>query len=407
MRLPQHTWLIGFFLLLAMPRHSSAQLIYTDEAPICRPGELDSLLRSAQLLIDSLAAANDWIPAQNYIKEIGRQKYLLPDGTFYVYEWRDSRWINLYYGNSIGYNHGSQKFTYGGDLYSFGGYGYWRLHGDLIRFIWNRHEWELVPYDEYQLQGNGPVFVKDSLLFVIQPTRFQDGLPSSIKELDSYSINLNTRQVRPFAHPELFPRKPYSYIETANYVYLIQQPAYILNKAGLSFYSNPLNTIIDLAKIREHHQMIHVTGDQIRILSRDLQLIKMYDLEAMLPKFSKIRQGLSRSQILLIAGIAGLLLFGVFAYRTSRRNRKAVSDETVFEHPLVNSLLTWVGQSISSDQLDELFSLQDIRSAETLRYKRAQLINSVNMEYRLKTGQKLVIRVQDPEDKRKYFYRIG
>lgn len=384
---------------------SGAQITYLDKAPYCDESELKLLFEKSMNVKSSLINnEGDPLPLGLTLIEIGNRKYLLPDGSFHVYEWQDSTWTNLYLKKNTAYNFNSQKFDYKGDLYSFGGYGYWRLHGDLIRFDWEKNEWEIVPYQNYPEGGNGPVFVRDSFLYVIEPIRFNDGLMQHAQKLPSYAIDLNNGKTKKYDHPELFygTQEVYiSSIETENYLYLGHQPAYIFDKTTLQFYSSDLNPFI------ETQSLTYITGDRVRFYSGDLNLVADYDLAKIIMDFKKMEKDpWSFSNILILTAITGVLSIGLLVYLRRKRWRKNGND-LVFDQPLIHALLEWQGQSITSDKLDELLNIHDIRSAETLRFKRSQLINQVNMEYRSKAGRKLIYRIQDPEDKRKFIYRIN
>ncbi len=385
--------------------NSGAQITYLDKAPYCDENELKLLFEKSLIVKRSLIKnAGDPLPLVLTILEIGNKIYLLPDGSFRVYEWRDSTWVNLYRKNNTAYNFASQKFAYKGDLYSFGGYGYWRQHGDLIRFDWEKSEWEIVPYEHYPDGGNGPVFVRDSFLYVIEPTRFNDGLMEQAQKLPSYAVDLHSGKTKKYNHPELFydARGVNISIGTENYLYLGHQPTYIFDKTTLQFYSSDLNPFI------ETQSLTYITGDRVRFYSGDLNLVADYDLAKIILDFKKMKKDpWSFNNILIATAISSVVPIGLLIYFRRNRRRKNGLKDLVFDQPLIHILLEWQGQSITSDKLDELLNIHDIRSAETLRFKRSQLINQVNLEYRSKAGQKLVSRIQDPEDKRKFIYRIN
>src|SRR5689334_9103441 len=55
-----------------------------------------------------------------------------------------------------GYNHGSFPFVYHDSIYSLGGYGIWRINGQLRVYIPQAHSWDIVP-----LNKEIPVLMQD------------------------------------------------------------------------------------------------------------------------------------------------------------------------------------------------------------------------------------------------------
>jgi len=69
----------------------------------------------------------------------GRIYKLLPvNDSTYLYE-RIDKTINY------NYNIGSYNFNYKGELYNYGGYGFWKNNGNLLKFNWKDKEWDIIP----------------------------------------------------------------------------------------------------------------------------------------------------------------------------------------------------------------------------------------------------------------------
>jgi hypothetical protein len=80
------------------------------------------------------------------IVEINETKYLIPNGMFDVYRWTNGQWDNMYKGPFQGFNFGAKIFVHKDEIYAFGGYGYWRNHGLIVRFLRDRGEWDVLPF---------------------------------------------------------------------------------------------------------------------------------------------------------------------------------------------------------------------------------------------------------------------
>jgi len=109
--------------------------------------------------------------AQEIIKE-GNHLLLMIQQTGFVFELTDyhdsvavfkrlDRTIN------INYNIGSLNFLYQNQLYSYGGYGFWRANGHLRMFNYNDKEWDIFPLnDEIVSYGMHWLSKKEGKLFV-------------------------------------------------------------------------------------------------------------------------------------------------------------------------------------------------------------------------------------------------
>ena len=59
----------------------------------------------------------------------------------------------------IFYNIGSYQFSDGEDLYSYGGYGFWKTNGLLRKFNFKQGEWDVVPLNEEVIAQINPGFI--------------------------------------------------------------------------------------------------------------------------------------------------------------------------------------------------------------------------------------------------------
>jgi len=64
------------------------------------------------------------------------------------------------------------------------------------------------------------------------------------------------------------------------------------------------------------------------------------------------------------------------------------------------------GQLITQEELDRILGLEGVSQNETLRYRRAKIINEINEHYKVIRGELMIKRKKDPADKRRFLYRI-
>jgi hypothetical protein len=76
----------------------------------------------------------------------GDSLFLNPDGTHYLYSYnaRRNTFIRHDHSNFHGHNFKRILFQFKGEIYAFGGYGFWTSHAKLIKFDKISKEWELV-----------------------------------------------------------------------------------------------------------------------------------------------------------------------------------------------------------------------------------------------------------------------
>ena len=92
--------------------------------------------------------------------KVGGQQLIRTDSNLYVFVQntsrlykavsRDSQFISFQRIDStlaLFYNIGAYQFSDGEDLYSYGGYGFWKTHGVLRKFNFKHGEWDVVPLD--------------------------------------------------------------------------------------------------------------------------------------------------------------------------------------------------------------------------------------------------------------------
>lgn len=100
----------------------------------------------------------------------GRQELIRTDSNLYIFVGstgrvykaikRDSQYIHFQRIDStlaLFYNIGSYQFSDGEDLYSFGGYGFWKNNGLLRKFNFRQGEWDVVPLDQEIIPQFNPV----------------------------------------------------------------------------------------------------------------------------------------------------------------------------------------------------------------------------------------------------------
>lgn len=405
------TWgrITVFILILLISDDVRAQIYYTESGKITDTAELFQMFRKAFEIRDSHKEKLTY--TQLYILEANGNKYLTVDGLFNVYEWKEGRWNNMYFKSSSGYNNISRKFVWNNEIYSFGGYGYWKSHGDLIKYLWDKNEWEMVAYGDQVPVGNGFTYFHDSTLNVINPVSYTDAYIEQKKKSGSFTIDMKTLKTKDLDidFPVDFLNKRFIWIETPDHAILAEKPMYLINKKNAEVLIMGLDQFNCLRKYFGQNFVIYTKNDSLFVFDQSMKQMCSYDIPHEIKDYKTLSSSGSNTSFLLGFGLLAIVLSFVSFYYVQRKKEFTDTDhvEVIFEEPKIRELQKISGSTISAEELDQILGIQDITHGETQRFKRSQMINTFNQETLHKTGKELITRVQDPEDKRRFLYKIN
>ena len=395
---------------LLIPAASVGQTFYYDPPPRRETAEVRLMLEASNRLRDSITR-NGVNQGRLSIVDIGADSYLLPDGYFDVYRWTSGRWENLYRGFEHGYNFRSSKFAFDGQLYSQGGYGYWRQHGNLISFDFVTGLWEIIPLHGTEPPGQGVNLILDSFLYILQPSIEFDGAPWLNRQPGKTPrIHLTRREVEHIHFPinKLEDNSANTLVELDNYYLILDKPVYLVVKqSGKSYWLDQSHFKSLFTAKFSANTSYYSTGNSVVVFDRDLNTISGTDLDQQPLVWKAIRNDTWLPVYnWLLLGLSLLLIFGVWLFRNTRAKARR-KMETGYYHPLIQALLARSGQTLTVEEIDELLQLREIIGLENLRYRRSAAINEINLEMKSRTGKQLIVRAPDPEDKRRFLYRIS
>jgi hypothetical protein len=324
-----------------------------------------------------------------------------------VYEWRDHEWVNLYQGFHAGYNYGSRKFITDGKIFSFGGYGFWHTHGQVIEFDWKVNDWKLLPYTKDLPIGFAFLQAENNHLCVISN---QGNYTISIPDnhvLDNYPA----LHAPPFM--EMNMHADAHAFETDSFLLILRgAPNALIDKKNNNVYIEDAKDN-KLMRSMDKNTFVQIRDHDFRIFNPDSGEADTLTREAILDYFkgSEVKPTntatISRDWLILFGGAIGFTVLSLLYFFKKRRtkNHKGTPDKTE-DIPCWSALLQLQGQTISSDQLDEILGIQHIVPNETLRHKRAQCIKQINLASITSFGAPLINRIQDPQDGRRFLYEI-
>lgn len=381
-----------------------AQVYYYDEAPYADSAEARSFYLAALRTRDSFYQSGFRTEIFE-IFEMDSARYMTIDGRLNLFAWQTDGWSNISQSKYHGYNHHSRKYKFNNTLYSYGGYGFWRQHGDLIQYVWDRNEWETVPLQTQKDPGTNATFSSGNFLYVIHPESRNQHLNHVSKHEGMLRIDLITGEIEKFnTHPLLDQLESKLRLETQNYFLVSRDPFQIIDKRNLKCKFSDITYALELSQ-QSVGSFIWIRGDSVSVLTQEqatdfisTNLATIY-VHAPFDEIPLIRG----SNYLMVSAFSILILMTGYLYY---KRKKRMSRIIRFSHPMIEKVLKLSGKSLTQEELDEVFEIQHITPAETQRSKRSNLYNEINNEYEKTIGVKLINRIPDPLDKRKFLYQI-
>ncbi len=380
------------FLFIFVVSQLQGQIVYKDENDICEKQELQNIYFKSIQILDSLETIGFGIIRMD-ILEIDSQKYLLPDGHFNVYKWTGDDWKNIYKGIHYGYNYLSKKFVFKDNLYSFGGYGYWKSHGQVIQFLFDRGEWELLEFTKSL--KNGYASVEPFGLKVIRDTEYNiDIVRKKVDDLPKSTLNLY-KIGKFYSNAVIYDFDKYTLIYNGQRL--------LYDKLQKKYYISELSPFKNLHHADSENYLVHLVGDSIAIYDRNMALIEATSVNSEMRFYSpyQVVRNSRISDALIYALISLVLTIMAFYFIKSKKKRVSYQD------PLIDKLLLLRGKTLTQTELDSILEISDIKNPETLKGTRSTAINKINKKTSAKEGANLIVRIKDPEDKRRYLYKIS
>ena len=381
-----------FIILLFLTSHYLfGQVVFQDKNITSDSVELQKLYSESLKIWDSIGAIGFNILRMD-ILEIKNQKYLLPEGRFDVYKWNGLNWKNIYIGGHHGYNYKSKKFVFNNELFSFGGYGFWKRHGQLIKFLPNRGEWELLPCTKSQ--KSGIAFTSPNGLNVFGESDYRiDIKKKQIVTLPSLKYEIKD---------DLYRTMNIFNYEFENYAIVYHPPILLFNKKTGKEYQSELSPFISLGSALQNKYLIHIIHDSIVLYDKDMIIIESTSVSKEMDNFTPIRLttiGWLKSKWMNIMLFIFLISISLYFYKKKKKHIE-------FENPLISKLNPSIGKILKQEELDEILGISDIKNSDTHRGRRSIILDEINSETKSKTGKKLILRIKDPEDGRRFLYEI-
>jgi len=351
-------------------------------------------------------------------------KIIWKDSTVYAFEqcrfnvltWQDSMWVNLYSNNNKGWCI-ENFYLQDNSILGFTATGFWTSQAALYEFEKTTANWEIISTKnspDYYLSGGDFRIGKDTIISTWGMYRNQD--ENKIEEvLSTYGLCLKTK----------------TWFKVKNDIELKSLASTTLGGLTFDFEDEVLlmrnNQIIQIDK--KSRNVFMFKGDKLKYKHIDfiyndckralvLQGGKYYSksplpIEELVPlgklSFDNIQKKIESKSIeanaktsyfnYLLALIV-LVLAGVAVWIVKSKKSKFYDPE------LLKLIKENSGKLLTSNEMDDLLGINSSMSQDSKRVKRSRIIKSVNEDYKLKKGKKLITRQRDEKDSRYMLYKI-
>lgn len=355
---------------------------------------------------------------------------------FDVLLWSGDKWSNLYKGNSSGFNCKADFFFQNGILFSYGKYGFWRAHSEIIYFDFETGFWQNLPAKNPPINYGGVASFKSQnklLTMMGQNIHQSSGLDEFEKDGFYFDFDKNSW----FPLKIEIPNKP----KDNNWMI----PSFDLKDFGIHLYKYEAELgvlLIDKKDLRLLFSRKDYTpigaffisyskGNQVWFFdekadSNFLDLEK--DLVAHFQKIGSVTLLKSRNESTnrtfenLALSLFSLILIGGLGflfYRKIKSRSKIIPNEelTSFngtsEEPngeiysAIDRLIEFENQLIDVERLDQILGLVNIENQDYRKVKRSRLIKAINESYLSRFDKHLIERTKSELDKRIILYKIS
>lgn len=370
------------------------------------------------------------------ILPIADKIYALLPCRFEVLLWRGEGWENLYKGYSAGFNCQAFFFVRNDVLYSYGKYGFWRAHSELVYFDFQTGFWENVKAKNTPVDYAGVLpFLIENKLVTIMGQYINQSAGLDDVEKNGFYFDFETGEWIPLKvkipnQPDFsmwmnptFDLKDFGF---HSYKYQAEVGLVALNKDDLTLNFRKF----DYTPVRDH-TFSYSKGNEAWFFDKSSNLVYFDFAKDLKSSFSRLGEielmtEWPNEEIDSEAGwknwAIGILTISFFVVLLSKiRKRKNPIDgeekelglkesanEQIDEEVslVIRNLLQHPIKSFEVDAFDRLLGIDIIENLDYRRVKRNRLIKSVNDHYLETNGKTLIERTRQERDKRIVIYQV-
>lgn len=362
----------------------------------------------------------------------GDSIFLNPDGTHYLYSYLPTRntFIRLDHSQFHGHNFVRHLFLYKGDIYAFGGYGFWNDHAKLIKFDKRTKEWELVMVkNDVQFTGKPIMSVlKGDSIYIYGSIQHHISAKGTTMNSNCYLLNLKKLEISEYKSP--FPTSEIlicgqGYNSQFSKYVIFGTPnniMYIFDKSKNIMYKNASGPSLFHASNKQRIDIVDsifrfLIDDELVTVFPDLSIDKInidnyIDLycfeENKFNDWEPVESHINWTEFIykyIILVLLILVIFLGYHFLTTGGiyNKKTLNQYRQLEEELnvLDYIDTLKNESYTEQEIDLVFRIYHF-SFQVRKIKRSQMINEINL---IQPGK--IEKVINLKNRNEFLYKIN
>lgn len=444
---------ILFFTLVFILRAKATLLELPEHFKITNNAFLDKIMSLPGLETKIfLSKQNEIIPMDGTIFKMNGQEliktnenlYILISQSGVIYQLEDKQDSTYSFHRidatiNINYNIASNNFVWDKHIYSYGGYGFWKLNGHLRAFNFLDKEWDIAPADK-EIISNGYNWFsnKEGRVYVPFQSIVNAGIIgpesiSGIKNYDSYYLDLASKKWIKLGSLNTNTRK--LIIDNINnnlftldsgYIYINQDVAYYFNFIANKIYKSNNSELNQFFLRRANSHDIFFYKGTIFSFSPESQSFstKSLSINYYFDALSYPIWGLDDNYFYIVAFIIFILTvlgFSIWLFNRSVNKKLEQSQLKILKSKSTNQAFVGTevalisllvknskkGMNVEIADINHVLGIKD-KNVGLQKKVRSDMINAINEKYQFITQSEisLINSVRKEDDKRFYEYFI-
>ena len=340
---------------------------------------------------------------------------------------------------NINYNIASNNFVWDKHIYSYGGYGFWKLNGHLRAFNFLDKEWDIAPADK-EIISNGYNWYsnKEGRVYVPFQSIVNAGIIgpesiSGIKNYDSYYLDLASKKWIKLGSLNTNTRKLIIdnisnnlFTLDSGYIYINQDVAYYFNFIANKIYKSNNSELDQFFLRRANSHDIFFYKGTIFSFSPETQSFstKSLSINYYFDALSYPIWGLDDNYFYIVAFIIFILTvlgFSIWLFNRSVNKKLEQSQLKILKSKSTNQAFVGTevalisllvknskkGMNVEIADINHVLGIKD-KNVGLQKKVRSDMINAINEKYQFITQSEisLISSVRKEDDKRFYEYFI-
>ena len=336
---------------------------------------------------------------------------------------------------NLNYNINCKTFFYKNELYSYGGYGFWKSNGSLRKFNIQDKEWDIIPLDKEIIAANY-LWFSDELGRLYAPFQriVNAGIAgpenvSGITIFSSYYLDINTRKWVKLGDLEseikTLVKNDFTISEDLSYnnglLHRVNDETYLFDYVHNKIYKSK-NPDLNQFLIRRH-QVLDMFIYNNEIYSYNASKGKFTTYPFKIADFELLRSNIWGSEkmlfylILALGFIILVIIFSIWLFNRSVKRKLEVAQLAILKNKSISQAFTTIevglikllltssikNKNVEIHHINHVLGLKD-KNVGLQKKVRSDIIKSINEKYEFITqSPSLLIGSSRKDDDKRYF----